>query len=152
MLIVKCKPSCPTKCALHLPDNSFFFFHNQDLQALDEQRQRRLEERPVLPLTPLQRPIILPGGRKWSQPDDACPSVRHPKMTDEKIAGTIETFSEVLVGRTKGQAREMEIGFLNSVLCRLPIGTIYGLGLISIRQFIGRYQCCLMVETQCRYQ
>lgn len=53
-------------------------------------------------LRPIQRPIILPGGRKWTEPDDACPRVRTPKMSDEKIATTIETYSEVIVGKAKG--------------------------------------------------
>ncbi|KAF2901929.1 hypothetical protein ILUMI_04253 [Ignelater luminosus] len=71
-------------------------------ERVEEFHQRRLEQRPTHPLTPLQRPIILPGGRRWSQPDDALPAVRKPKMTDEKICETIETYSEVLTGRTKG--------------------------------------------------
>lgn len=69
---------------------------------IKEQQQRRLEQRPTQPLTPLQRPIILPGGRRWVDPEDASKSIRRPKMTDEKIADTIETHSEVLIGRTKG--------------------------------------------------
>lgn len=69
---------------------------------MQEQYQRRLEQRPTQPLTPLQRPIILPGGRRWVDPEDASKSVRRPKMTDEKIANTIESYSEVLIGHTKG--------------------------------------------------
>ncbi|XP_066255296.1 glutamic acid-rich protein isoform X1 [Euwallacea similis] len=49
-----------------------------------------------------QRPIVLPGGRKWSDPDDATPKFRKPKMSDEKICKTIEDHSEVIVGKTKG--------------------------------------------------
>lgn len=69
---------------------------------MKEQQQRRLEQRPTQPLTPLQRPIILPGGRRWVDPEDASRSIRRPKMSDEKIAGTLESHSEVLIGRTKG--------------------------------------------------
>lgn len=74
----------------------------QDLGLMKSQQQRRLEQRPTQPLTPLQRPIILPGGRRWIDPEDASKSIRRPKLTDEKIAGTIESYSEVLIGRTKG--------------------------------------------------
>lgn len=49
-----------------------------------------------------QRPIVLPGGRKWSDPEDAVAKTRTPKMSDEKICKTIEDFSEVIVGKTKG--------------------------------------------------
>lgn len=51
---------------------------------------------------PVQRPIILPGGRKWTEPDDALPKSRSQKMSDEKIGKTIETYSEVITGKTKG--------------------------------------------------
>lgn len=81
---------------------SFLIYSTQDLEVTKEQQQRRLEQRPTQPLTPLQRPIILPGGRRWVDPEDASRSIRRPKMSDEKIAGTIESYSEVLVGRTKG--------------------------------------------------
>ncbi|XP_015835605.2 mRNA export factor GLE1 isoform X1 [Tribolium castaneum] len=74
----------------------------KEREQLEEFKQRRLKQKPTLPLKPIERPIILPGGRRWSQPDDACPSVRHPKMSDEKIANTIETYSEVIVGKLKG--------------------------------------------------
>ncbi|XP_068905878.1 probable inactive protein kinase DDB_G0270444 isoform X1 [Tenebrio molitor] len=74
----------------------------KEREKVEEFMQRRLKQKPTLPLKPIERPIILPGGRRWSQPDDACPTVRHPKMTDEKIAGTIETYSEVIVGKMKG--------------------------------------------------
>ncbi|KAH1013373.1 hypothetical protein HUJ04_002369, partial [Dendroctonus ponderosae] len=49
-----------------------------------------------------QRPIVLPGGRKWSDPDDATPKLRAPKMSDEKICKAIEEHSELIVGKTKG--------------------------------------------------
>ncbi|KRT84299.1 hypothetical protein AMK59_1486 [Oryctes borbonicus] len=89
-------------------------------KQIEEEEQRRLEElearrieqekiqkrdkerRPSQLQTPLQRPIILPGGRKWSNPDDAVSKIRRPSMTDEKIANTINMFSEVIVGHTKG--------------------------------------------------
>ncbi|XP_044266674.1 calponin homology domain-containing protein DDB_G0272472-like isoform X2 [Tribolium madens] len=74
----------------------------KEREQFEEFKQRRLKQKPTLPLKPIERPIILPGGRRWSQPDDACPSARHPKMSDEKIANTIETYSEVIVGKLKG--------------------------------------------------
>ncbi|KAK4879368.1 hypothetical protein RN001_007514 [Aquatica leii] len=72
-------------------------------ERVDESHQRRLEQRPTYPLAPIQRPIILPGGRKWAQPDDAMP-VRKKKsgMTDEKIIETLDTYSETIIGHTKG--------------------------------------------------
>nr|XP_022913694.1 trichohyalin-like [Onthophagus taurus] len=54
------------------------------------------------PLTPLQRPIILPGGRKWSDPNDVTPKYRKPSLTDERIAKTINSYTEVVSGRTMG--------------------------------------------------
>ncbi|XP_063934575.1 golgin subfamily A member 6-like protein 22 isoform X2 [Zophobas morio] len=74
----------------------------KERELIEEFKQRRLKQKPTLPLKPIERPIILPGGRRWSQPDDACPVARHTKMSDEKIANTIETYSEVIVGKTKG--------------------------------------------------
>lgn len=74
----------------------------QVLQVLEEQCQRRLEEKPALPLTPLERPIILPGGRKWCEPEDVLPKLGRRKMSDDSINQTIQTYSEVLVGRLKG--------------------------------------------------
>ncbi|XP_075232402.1 uncharacterized protein LOC142330832 isoform X8 [Lycorma delicatula] len=48
----------------------------------------------ALPLTPQLRPLVLPGGRKWVQPRDA--------YTEEYIAETLISQSEVLVGTTIG--------------------------------------------------
>ncbi|KAF5289899.1 hypothetical protein FQA39_LY14961 [Lamprigera yunnana] len=65
--------------------------------------QRRLEQRPTYPLAPIQRPIILPGGRRWSQPDDAVPIFRKKSsMSDEKIIQTLDNYSETIVGHVKG--------------------------------------------------
>ncbi|CAG9827265.1 unnamed protein product [Diabrotica balteata] len=47
------------------------------------------------------RPIVLPGGRKWIDPDDVVPT-RKPKMTDEKIMETIDSNLEVIAGKRKG--------------------------------------------------
>lgn len=57
-----------------------------------------MEERPK----PIQRPIILPGGRRWSNPDDAIPIFRKPKMSEDKIMETIESNLEPIVGNRKG--------------------------------------------------
>lgn len=57
-----------------------------------------MEERPK----PFQRPIILPGGRKWSDPDDAIPIFKKPKMSEEKILETIENNLEPIAGNRKG--------------------------------------------------
>lgn len=50
--------------------------------------------RPVYPLTPLPRPIVLPGGRKWRGPKDA--------YNEKFIAETLISQAEVLVGSTLG--------------------------------------------------
>lgn len=50
--------------------------------------------RPMYPLTPLPRPIILPGGRKWRGPKDA--------YNEKFIAETLISQAEVLVGSTLG--------------------------------------------------
>lgn len=50
--------------------------------------------RPTYPLTPLPRPIILPGGRKWRGPKDA--------YNEKFIAETLISQAEVLVGSTLG--------------------------------------------------
>lgn len=50
--------------------------------------------RPVYPLTPLPRPIVLPGGRKWRSPKDA--------YNEKFIAETLISQAEVLVGSTLG--------------------------------------------------
>ncbi|XP_028142019.2 glutamic acid-rich protein-like isoform X1 [Diabrotica virgifera virgifera] len=47
------------------------------------------------------RPIVLPGGRKWIDPDDVVPT-RKPKMTDAKIMETIDSNLEVIAGKRKG--------------------------------------------------
>ncbi|CAG9771774.1 unnamed protein product [Ceutorhynchus assimilis] len=49
-----------------------------------------------------QRPIVLPGGRKWTDPEDATPKPKTTKMSDEKICKTLDDYSEVIVGKTKG--------------------------------------------------
>lgn len=54
------------------------------------------------PTGPIQRPIILPGGRKWSNADDAIPIFRKPKMSEEKIIETIESNLETIAGKRKG--------------------------------------------------
>ncbi|KAK9722219.1 hypothetical protein QE152_g19798 [Popillia japonica] len=84
----------------------------EEQRRLEELEMRRIEQERIQkkdkerrcsqPRTPLQRPIVLPGGRKWSNPDDAISKIRRPSMTDEKIANTINMFSEVIVGRTMG--------------------------------------------------
>lgn len=66
------------------------FFYNlfQDVEICES------KIKPALPLTPQIRPLVLPGGRKWVQPKDA--------FTEEFIAETLVSQSEVLVGTTIG--------------------------------------------------
>ncbi|KAJ8913518.1 hypothetical protein NQ315_017069 [Exocentrus adspersus] len=68
-------------------------------EELEAKRRKTMDER--VP-RPIQRPIILPGGRRWSNPEDAIPSFRKPKMSDEKIIETIENNLEVIIGKRKG--------------------------------------------------
>uniref|UniRef100_A0A1Y1NEW9 PDZ domain-containing protein n=2 Tax=Photinus pyralis TaxID=7054 RepID=A0A1Y1NEW9_PHOPY len=73
------------------------------MNPLEESHQRRLEQRPTNPLAPVQRPIILPGGRRWNEPDDALPAPKKKSgMTDERICETLDMYSETIVGHTKG--------------------------------------------------
>lgn len=68
----------------------------------DENLEEKFEEtedkepvgRPMYPLTPLPRPIVLPGGRKWRGPKDA--------YNEKFIAETLISQAEVLVGSTLG--------------------------------------------------
>ncbi|XP_025408250.1 RING finger protein B-like [Sipha flava] len=68
----------------------------------EEKSEEKLEEtedkepigRPMYPLTPLPRPIVLPGGRKWRGPKDA--------YNEKFIAETLISQAEVLVGSTLG--------------------------------------------------
>lgn len=71
-------------------------------ETSDENLEEKPEEtenkepigRPIYPLTPLPRPIILPGGRKWRGPKDA--------YNEKFIAETMISQAEVLVGSTLG--------------------------------------------------
>lgn len=46
------------------------------------------------PLVPQQRPLVLPGGRRWYRPKDA--------YNDEFIADTLSAQAELIVGHTLG--------------------------------------------------
>lgn len=60
----------------------------------EEVEDREPSGRPMYPLTPLPRPIVLPGGRKWRCPKDA--------YNEKFIAETLISQAEVLVGSTLG--------------------------------------------------
>lgn len=60
----------------------------------EEVEDREPTGRPMYPLTPLPRPIVLPGGRKWRCPKDA--------YNEKFIAETLISQAEVLVGSTLG--------------------------------------------------
>ncbi|XP_073992505.1 uncharacterized protein isoform X2 [Rhodnius prolixus] len=49
---------------------------------------------PAHPITPQMRPIVLPGGRMWRQPKDAC--------HDDFYQGILVAQAEVMVGNTGG--------------------------------------------------
>jgi len=63
---------------------------NHDKEVEDKEPSGR----PMYPLTPLPRPIVLPGGRKWRGPKDA--------YNEKFIAETLISQAEVLVGSTLG--------------------------------------------------
>lgn len=80
--------------------------NNQNLQEIeDEHHQRLIKERTLkiqasnakksfFPLVPLERPIVLPGGRKWRNEKDA--------FNDEFIAEVLSSQAELIVGSTLG--------------------------------------------------
>ncbi|KAK5646145.1 hypothetical protein RI129_004609 [Pyrocoelia pectoralis] len=85
--------------------NEYEYDHDleEEINEEEQSHQRRLEQRPTNPLAPVQRPIILPGGRRWSQPDDALPTRKKKSgMSDEKICETLDLYSETIVGHTMG--------------------------------------------------
>ena len=76
----------------------------QEQRQLDMEHQQRLiahqiSTRPVRPLTkkpltPQERPQVLPGGRKWRNPKDA--------YNEEFIAEVISSQAELIIGSTLG--------------------------------------------------
>lgn len=78
-------------------DNKPVKINEQDSNILTEsvhQQPKKCRDRPVCPLTPLPRPLVLPGGRRWRKPKDA--------FNEEFIAETLISQAEVLVGSTLG--------------------------------------------------
>ncbi|XP_015370062.1 PREDICTED: membrane-associated guanylate kinase, WW and PDZ domain-containing protein 3-like [Diuraphis noxia] len=67
---------------------------SEDNNSDEEAEDREPSGRPMYPLTPLPRPIVLPGGRKWRCPKDA--------YNEKFIAETLISQAEVLVGSTLG--------------------------------------------------
>uniref|UniRef100_A0A2H8TIX2 PDZ and LIM domain protein Zasp n=1 Tax=Melanaphis sacchari TaxID=742174 RepID=A0A2H8TIX2_9HEMI len=67
---------------------------SEDNNSNEEAEDREPSGRPIYPLTPLPRPIVLPGGRKWRCPKDA--------YNEKFIAETLISQAEVLVGSTLG--------------------------------------------------
>ncbi|XP_065207721.1 myb-like protein X [Planococcus citri] len=65
---------------------------NKSKKISDEEEHPK--RRPACPLTPLPRPVVLPGGRIWRKPKDA--------YNEEFIAETLISQAEVLVGSTVG--------------------------------------------------
>ncbi|KAK7604495.1 hypothetical protein V9T40_005681 [Parthenolecanium corni] len=60
----------------------------------EDAEERELHRRRICPLTPLPRPVVLPGGRIWRKPKDA--------YNEEFIAETLINQAEVIVGSTLG--------------------------------------------------
>ncbi|CAG9854523.1 unnamed protein product [Phyllotreta striolata] len=84
----------------------------ENINAIEEEELKRKqeEEEELLakkekdmegPPKPNFRPIVLPGGRKWIDPDDVVPK-RRAKLTDEKIMELLEDKMEVIAGKRKG--------------------------------------------------
>ncbi|KAG8251338.1 hypothetical protein J6590_081975 [Homalodisca vitripennis] len=80
--------------------------YDENCKNMGKQRQREDDEGSVckppmirnFPRTVAERPIVLPGGRKWYKPRDA--------YNEDFIAETIINQSEVLVGSTIGLKRD----------------------------------------------
>lgn len=66
------------------------------LAELDEKRMypRRLSKAMGGPLTPQERPLVLPGGRKWRNERDA--------FNEDFIAEIISSQAELIMGSTLG--------------------------------------------------
>lgn len=69
-----------------------------------DQESRQLKQRPTPrvgkpkpvfgPLTPAERPLVLPGGRKWRKPKDA--------YNEQFIAETLTAQAELIQGKAMG--------------------------------------------------
>ncbi|KAG5868457.1 hypothetical protein JTB14_010838 [Gonioctena quinquepunctata] len=70
-------------------------------EQVTAKKEKAMEDPPTRPKH-VQRPIILPGGRKWSNPEDAMPTFRKPRMSEEKIIESIESNLETIIGKRKG--------------------------------------------------
>lgn len=53
------------------------------------------------PLTPQERPIVLPGGRRWRGPRDA--------FSDAFIAETLSGQAEVIMGKALGYIKNIQL-------------------------------------------
>ncbi|XP_056647367.1 glutamic acid-rich protein-like isoform X1 [Diorhabda sublineata] len=73
----------------------------EELEAQRKQEEILAKQEKEMEKKPNFRPIVLPGGRKWIDPDDVVPT-RKPKMSDEKIMESIESSLEVISGKRKG--------------------------------------------------
>ncbi|VEN50660.1 unnamed protein product [Callosobruchus maculatus] len=67
-------------------------------EELKAKKQKAKEEEPEEYLPP----IILPGGIRWTDPEDVMPAFKKPQMTDEEIEETIASHLEVIAGKRKG--------------------------------------------------
>ncbi|XP_037911267.1 titin isoform X2 [Hermetia illucens] len=67
-------------------------------QRLIKERASKRPPRAFGPLTPQERPLVLPGGRKWRRPKDA--------YNDELIADILSSQAELIVGSTLGSTCE----------------------------------------------
>nr|CAI5817579.1 unnamed protein product [Callosobruchus analis] len=67
-------------------------------EELRAKKQKAEEEEPEEYLPP----IILPGGIRWTDPEDVMPAFKKPQMTDEEIEETITSHLEVIAGKRKG--------------------------------------------------
>lgn len=73
----------------------------------------RRSKRAFGPLTPSsERPLVLPGGRRWYRPKDA--------YNDEFIAETLSAQAELITGSTLGWVLQREVPLLVPSAVRIP--------------------------------
>lgn len=75
----------------------------EESQIFEDMENRKRNKKSHFPSAPMNRPIVLPGGKKWREPDDVIPrKINARKYTDEVIAETISSQSEIIIGTTLG--------------------------------------------------
>ncbi|KAK3914143.1 PDZ and LIM domain protein 7 [Frankliniella fusca] len=98
---------------------------------IHEMTEKLSLERPSFPLTPLPRPIVLPGGRKWRTVADA--------FNEDFIAETLTSQAEVLLGKALGN-RRLSNTFPALIHERAEINeSCYGCGRINFHKYSHKH-------------